>query len=577
MPTKAPVVTSSRGAAKVAQGTTRRCTLREYPWKTKPFQHQLEGLIKTIQQKGRIMLYCEPGTGKSKIGLDFGGFANLNDRCDRILIVCPKSAVGSWERQIRFHLPDPVKTTIVRLEGSTKVKLAMLYELEKEAAKCALRRVPMPLQIVLINYESTWRDGLSGPPSKPGLLQRLEFDLMIADECHRISNPTAKQSKACYRIAATCKFRMGMTGTSIRNKPLDLYGHAQFLDPLLFSQEVANPKTGELVQVPLTWGQFKKRYADIGTPYNPHIVTGYKDVGHIFAVMDTVAFKRRKDECLDLPPLVFETIPVRLGREASQAYIEMAERMVAEIERVDRLLTRLKTGEVFYDAKGVQVTRQRVMMVARAAIAKLMRLRQITTGVAVTEIEDTGQTDTFFISDEKLQVTLDLVEDLLAAGEKIVIFAVFRPNIKRLADAIHRIFKVQPELVYGDVTGKHRDQAIARFHEGDSKIIICQVQSGSESIDLFAASHLIFYEIDYSYTNHEQAASRIHRNGQTRKCTCYHIIAQDTIDEDLLEAIAHKEQFNDIFMRRPAAQAGRIRNTIDKLREQVKRQNHAAA
>lgn len=581
-------VLSKRGAEKVYSGRPlRRCTLSQYPWKTAPFKHQREGVVRAIRQKGKCLLYCEPGTGKTKMAIDFACFAHLNDRLDRMLVVCPKSVMGQWERQIRYHLPDSVEHTVYRLEGSVARKIKLLQDMERDAMLRTLAGKPPTLQIAIINYESTWREGLhhvrigKTGKKKPGPLLLAEFDLVVADECHRIGNATTKQSRALHDIGGTAKFRLGMSGTPIRNKPLEFYSQAKFIDEMIFTAR-KEALDGTEVEVPMSWTQFKRTYADIGTPYNAYVIKSYRNLDDLFEKVDTVAFKRRKEECLDLPEQVFETVPVSLDPRASEAYVQMATRMVAEIERRAKVIAKLRSGAPVLGKDGKPLTEAqkawRARVVARASIAKLMRLRQIASGIAAVEEEDEegrDVRDVEIIGSEVVDATLDIAEDLVAVGEKVVIFCVYQETVKRLVAAC-RERGWRTGAVWGQVVGKRRDEAIRAFQEvpvaqDGLQVIVCQIASGSEGIDLYAASHMIFAEVDYSYTNYRQACDRIHRQGQTRSCTYYHIVVEDTIVEDLYDAIAAKEELADQYMAKPADIAGRLRATIEKLRARARK------
>jgi SWI/SNF-related matrix-associated actin-dependent regulator 1 of chromatin subfamily A len=82
---------------------------------------------------------------------------------------------------------------------------------------------------------------------------------------------------------------------------------------------------------------------------------------------------------------------------------------------------------------------------------------------------------------------------------------------------------------------------IKKFREDpNTKIFIAQIQAGSLGIDLTAASHAIFYSLDYGYANYVQAQDRLHRLGQVNKVTYYHLVVPHTIDTLTLQILKEK-------------------------------------
>lgn len=74
-----------------------------------------------------------------------------------------------------------------------------------------------------------------------------------------------------------------------------------------------------------------------------------------------------------------------------------------------------------------------------------------------------------------------------------------------------------------------------------ARLFVAQIQAAGAGITLHAAHTAIFYSLDYSYLNYDQAKARIHRIGQRQPCTYIHLVAQGTIDEEVLAALAAKK------------------------------------
>ena len=96
--------------------------------------------------------------------------------------------------------------------------------------------------------------------------------------------------------------------------------------------------------------------------------------------------------------------------------------------------------------------------------------------------------------------------------------------------------------IWGEVPSKDYGQAVEDFQtDPQVRLFVAQIQAAGAGITLHAAHTAIFYSLDYSYLNYDQAKARIHRIGQRQPCTYIHLVAKDTIDEEVLAALAAKK------------------------------------
>lgn len=460
----------------------------KYRYKTNPFSHQKRALNKISKRDGIAGLFMEMGTGKTKVAIDWAGIGYYNFGVKRVLVACPLSVISVWQQQIQRHSPVPTK--VIDLSSMRTVDRMLLIKASEKYAE----KYPNKQVWLLINYEGLWREGRFS--TVPERLISFCPDLMICDESHRIKSATARQSRAAFKIGRSARQRLLLTGTPITKSPLDLFGQFRFLDPRIFHPFGKN------------WGNFSHHYAIFGG-FGGWQIKGYKNLQELVRKTRDSTFRIKKIDCLDLPEKLFQDIEVTLSARAQKYYNEMAEQMIIEIEESHAT--------------------------AAIVLVKLLRLSQITSGF-IKDIE--GKIRVF--DDTKLRTCLDLLEDMLEEGQKVVIFARFRKDIERLASSINERFSIDPLILSGSVPGRQRNGIVEKFHEGNAPVFIAQIQAGSLGIDLTPASVAIFFSVDYNAANYWQAQDRLHRQGQTRNVTYYNIVAKDTIDREVFEVLAEK-------------------------------------
>ena len=348
------------------------------------------------------------------------------------------------------------------------------------------------LQVAVINYESCWRI--------EEMLAIWQPDLIVCDESSKIKNPQAKQSKALHRLGKQSKHNIILTGTPVTNNPLDFFSQYKFLDENIFGS---------------SFYAFRARYAILGG-YGNHQVVGYKNLPELVEKAHSIAFRITKKEALDLPEQVDQIRLVDLEPKAETQYRLLERESVAELEQ----------GNV----------------VAMNVLTKLLRLSQITGGFVKTEISD----EAVPISSAKINALEEIIDECMDARKKLVVFARFVAEI----DAIERLLikkKIGYALIKGDV--KDRAEQVEKFQKDETvRVFVGQIQTTGMGLTLTATDTAVFYSLDYSFSNYEQAKARIHRIGQKNNCTYIHLIANKTIDEKVFDALKRKKSIADLVV-----------------------------
>lgn len=341
------------------------------------------------------------------------------------------------------------------------------------------------LQVAVVNYESAWRMEQELAAWGP--------DLIVCDEGHKIKTHNISASKAMHRLGAKAGYRLLLTGTLITNKAIDVFSPYKFLNPTIFGT---------------SFYAFRSRYFDM-VGYGNHTPVLKKSMeAELSARLHSIAYRAAKADCLDLPETTDVVRQVELEPAARKIYRSLVKESFAE----------LASGEV----------------TAPNVLTRLLRLSQLTGGFLGNAENAAVQQ----ISSAKLSAMEDILDSAVAEGQKLVIIARFLPEIRAICKELDG-----RGLRYACITGEVQDRAaqVAQFqNDPDVPVFVGQIATAGLGLTLTAASTMVFYSLDYSMSNYEQAKARIHRVGQRNPCTYIHLIAKGTVDEKVLTALRNK-------------------------------------
>lgn len=341
------------------------------------------------------------------------------------------------------------------------------------------------LQIAVVNYESVWRIERQ--------IKNWHPDMIICDESHKIKTHNISASKSLHRLGEKTKYKMILTGTAITNKAIDIFSQYKFLEPKIFGK---------------SFYTFRNHYFDMVGYGNhtPVLKESMKD--ELRNKIHSIAFVAKKSECLDLPETTEIVRKVELEPYAMNTYKHLVRDSFAELKNSEVTVTNVLT--------------------------KILRLSQLTGGFLG---DDKGK-KVHQISKAKLNALEDIIDDVTSSGKKLVIMARYIPEI----NAIKKLL-IKKNLSFSVITGeiKNRADEISKFqNDVDVLVFVGQIATAGLGITLTAASTMVFYSLDYSMSNFEQAKARIHRTGQKENCTYIYLIASNKVDEKIMKALKNK-------------------------------------
>ena len=478
------------GADQPTTGAPGPVDLRDIPL----WPHQEEA-VRFADCRPATMLAMEMGLGKTRCAI------RLMEYCENILVLAPTSVVDHvWPRELSLLAPN-FHQAILGQEKRRSVR-EKLAEAQRIQAQARADGAPF---IIVVNYESAWRD----PLGRWLLNQR--WDLVVHDESHRLKSPAGKLVNWAARLTSRASRRLALTGTPMPNNPLEIFGQYRALDPgvfgsnyLQFENRYAVKEEIKLkVPIQLKNGNLKETV---------DLIRDYRNLGELDQKFRSIAHVARVIDHLELPE---SREPIELGVTLSPKARRLYQTLDQELK--------------------VQIGRGQVS--AKNTLTRLLRLQQLTGGHLTPDpgADATGPSSQYEIIDTaKAQAMADYLDGIDPA-EPVVIFARFIADLDRIAEQAIRAGRNAYEL-----SGRRRQLAGWQKDPGGA-VLGAQLQAGGLGIDLTKARYCLYYSLGYSLGDYLQSKARLHRPGQTRPVHYHHLVAQGTVDEEVARALTNKE------------------------------------
>jgi len=341
------------------------------------------------------------------------------------------------------------------------------------------------VDVVLTTYSLVARDtaALDGVP----------WTRLVLDEAQQIKNPGTVQTRAVQRLHADR--RIALTGTPVENRLSELWSIMHVLNPGLLG----------------TQREFRERFA---IPIErEHDAASTERLKTITAPFVLRRLKTDKTIIDDLPDKIEVTEHCPLTREQATLYQAVVEELISAATAADGISRR---GLV---------------------LAGLMRLKQVCNHPA----HFLRDGSTLFGRSGKLTRAEELVEEIVAAGDKVLCFTQFAEWGDLLAPHWRRRFGTDVGWLHGGVARKKRDAMVAAFQEGDGPgIFLISLKAGGTGLNLTAASHVIHLDRWWNPAVEDQATDRAYRIGQRRSVLVHKLVSTGTVEERIDAMITSK-------------------------------------
>lgn len=477
-----------------------------------PYPHQKEALD-FISDMNVFALFLDMGLGKSYVTLYKFLKEYAEGKVDTLLVVCPTSLRRNWVSEIRTHLP-PLGTKIFMNIVDLQSKKA-LAQIENDRVRPGIHILIAGIEALSVGEKKgrAW-DIIDAYTSRRPFM-------MFVDESSDIKNMQSTRTENCVAIGQKAKIRGIGTGTEISNSIIDLYSQFQFLHPDIIG-------IGSL-------SAFKARYIEFGGFENKQPI-GFKNIDELMDLIRPFVFKRTTAECgLNLPPTYTQIRSVPLSTKQRALYNKIRKEKLMYIKTLDENL------------------------VIESAMDAYNKLQQVVGGFLIYE---TGETETTGRGNIRiLKETERVVEpehnpkiaEMLKIltehpGKSTIIWAKFTEEVNLIIEALERKFGAGSVSRFdGEVKDADREDQKKAFLDGRTRFFVSKASSGGKGLTLNISDFVIYFSNSFKFVDREQSRKRNDRIGQTKNVTYIDLVAEDTIDEDILSTLRDKKDLADFI------------------------------
>lgn len=347
--------------------------------------------------------------------------------------------------------------------------------------------------LYLINRENVdWLITKSGLP--------FDYDMVVIDELSSFKSYAAKRFKSLLKVRPRVKRMVGLTGTPSGNGLMDLWAEFRVLD------------MGQRL------GRYITHYRNnffVPDKRNQQMIFSYKPKPGaeeaIYKLISDITISMKSADFLKMPECIINEVPVILSEKEWSVYHDLREDMVVALkdEEIDAVNAAALSGKLLQMANGAVYNEEK---------------------------------EVIRIHDRKLDALEDLIEG--ANGKPVLVAYWYNHDLQR----IKQRFSVREIKT---------SQDIKDWNNGEVPVAVIHPASAGHGLNIqFGGSTIIWFGLTWSLELYQQTNARLWRQGQNDTVVIHHIIAKDTIDEDVMAALRKKEKIQSALIESVKARIG---------------------
>ena len=397
-------------------------------------------------------------------------------------ILADDMGLGKTTSTIIAALESGAKKVLIICPASLKINWAREIEnyTDQSIYICEGKNFSSDHDFVIINYDiiKNFHDIKDKENSQ---ILNTKFDLIIIDEAHYIKNSQAQRTKLINHFVKNVNRLWLLTGTPITSRPIDYYNLLSLVE-----SPVAQNWMAYVIR-------FCEGYQFRAGQRKVWNVNGASNLDELRERTSKQILRRLKTDVLDLPEKIINPVYLRLK---SREYENLM-------------------GEYFDWFRNNREESSSLTV----QFSKLMKVRQV-------------------IAEEKVSQTIELAENILEQGKKVIIFSNFTEPLKR----IHEHFGKMSVYLDGSTTKPARQKAVDDFQDNDKVKVFCgNIKAAGVGITLTSAEVVIFNDLSFVPSDHSQAEDRAYRYGQKNSVLVYYPLFENTIEGAIYDILIRKK------------------------------------
>lgn len=477
-----------------------------YPFKTQPYKVQQKGLD-FMWSTPNPALFCEMGTGKSKMVIDWFSAKIIEGSAKSVVIFCPVSIRDNWVEQIEIHCPLGDIRSMVVAKGRQFQNFIDDTEPGPKVVVCGIESLQG--QICGGTAYNAVLDFVTREEHKPYLA--------VVDESHLIQNAETNRWKNIASLSMAAAARVITTGTETDGNPLDLYGQFEFLDEQILGFG--------------NFYSFRNRYTVRGGFENKEIIA-FQNLDELTEIVKPHVFQATKADVVDLPDKVY--LPARVVELTPNQ-----KRIIKDIR-----------------SKGsAQIRGQSIEAQVEGVLAVYTAIQQVCCGhISHTEIvgEFEQRAQTRVVEPHRNPKIRELLSVLPETRGKVLIWCKYRLELAGVVEVLSKQYGPQSVLQFhGDMDREQRAEAICRFREDpEARFFVLMTTVGGTGLTLNEANYSIYMSNSFKLRDRLQSEDRNHRIDQGSPVKYLDIIADDPMERLIMMALRDKKDVADFLRER---------------------------
>jgi len=451
----------------------------------KPFKHQIDGINFGLDPRhNKWLLLDSMGIGKTVEIIGYAETLKSRGLIDHCLIICGVDSLRqNWKAEIEKFSNYGCRVLGEYITKNGTVRYKTIGE------RAAELKEPISEFFVVINAATLRHDEVIEAFKK----SKNTFGLIAVDEVHRFASSTSQQGDNLLKLKSD--YKVAATGTLLLNSPISCYV------PLVWTENDHSILTN-----------FKAQYCKFGGFGGKQIV-GYKNLNTLKEEIQSCMIRRTLDQVRDDMPL----------KNITYQIVEMSDQ-----------------HRKFYDAivDGVKSEADKIKLNTSNLLALTTRLRQATACPSVLTTQP--------VVSSKVERAVEIAQDLLDAGEKVVIFSMFKESVQAAATMLAQY---HPLICTGDFSEQQIKNSVEAFqNDQNSKLLIGTHQKMGTGFTLNSAHYLICIDTPWTDASFSQSTDRIWRITNKMPAFVTVLTCKDTIDERVREIIETKKDLADYIV-----------------------------